>query len=292
MIDTQKLQEGWGYDTAWPLAGSVQFQNIGGSATPGIYKTTVQHKPTEYGTQTTTTQAAPASGGTMQDIQYPSEWNQAGDVWSKLAGGNYSNAGTDYWQKMMATGGSPVDVNAWGAAQKPAMMDQFSNMVKQMAEQAGVGGTRYGSGLQNSIANYGGQLMNSFEQQLANNWLAAQESGMGRAANSANQYAPLSLGAMTTGASGLQGLGSEKNALSLNLANQLAGLGGALTNQQIDPWTQMMASLVGNPAMTQQTYQPNTMTNLLGILGGMPWGDIFGSGNNNDWIKSFSLAGK
>ena len=170
MIDFTKLNQDWGYT---PLVQPVGQQN----ATPKL----VDKK---QDTQTTT----PTTGGTTMantansTFNYPSEWGQAGDAWSQMASGNYTNTGMDWLTKLMQSGGGAFDQSGYDAANQPAMMDQFSNAVKQMAEQAGVGGTRYGSGLQNSIGNYGGQLQNQYNQNKWNNAFQGYEAGMGRAA--------------------------------------------------------------------------------------------------------------
>jgi hypothetical protein len=203
---------------------------------------------------------------TSSDFQYPSQWGEASDLWSKMASGNYSNAGMDWLTQMMQSGGNPVDVNAWGEAQRPAMMDQYSNMVKQMAEQAGVGGTRYGSGLQNSISNYGGQLQNQFTSGLADRWLQAQESARGRATGAGNLLSQLGLGAQQAGGEGLMSMGNLMSQLPLQVAQMMGGLGGQLTNQQIDPWTQMLTGLLGNTNATEQTYNPSVWQSLLQSL--------------------------
>jgi len=211
-------------------------------------------------------------------MKYPEQWGQASDVWSQLASGQYTNPGMDWLRNMMESGGSPVDVSGWGAAQQPLMMQQFSDMTKQMAEQAGMGGTRYGSGLQGNIARYGGQLQNQFQSNLMDRWLQSQEAGMGRAYGAGRDLSQFGLQSQAAGAEGLGMMGDRYAQHPINVADAMMRGGGYLTSQQIDPWTQMMAGLVGNPYMTQQTYQQSPTQSILGILGGMPWGDIFGGG--------------
>ena len=214
----------------------------------------------------------------METIQYPKQWEQAGDVWSQLASGQYTNPGMDWLTNMMQSGGSPVDVSGWGAAQQPVMMQQFSDMTKQMAEQAGMGGTRYGSGLQGNIARYGGQLQNQFQSNLMDRWLQAQEAGMGRAYGAGQGLSQLGLQGQVAGAEGLGGIGDRYAQHPINVADAMMRGGGYLTSQQVDPWTQWMGQMVGNPYMTQQTYQPSAFQDVMGILPQVPWGDIFGGG--------------
>ncbi len=203
----------------------------------------------------------------MANFQYPSQWGQAGDVWSQMASGNYSNAGMDWLKNMMQSGGNAFDVSGWDKSYRPQMMDDFSNMTKQMAEQAGVGGTRYGSGLQNSIANYGSQLQNKYTKDLWDRMFGAYEAGQGRAAGAGNLLSQLGLGAQQGGAEGLLSLGQARSQLPLQVAGQMAGIGQGLTGQQVDPWTQMMASLLGGTGYaTPQTYTPSLFQNILAGL--------------------------
>jgi len=219
-------------------------------------------------------------------IQYPSQWNQAGDIWSQMAGG--LGTSMDWLKNLLAGGGNPVDVQGWADAYRPAMMDQYSNAVKQMAEQAGVGGTRYGSGLQESIANYGRQLQNQFNEQMADKWLGSQENALGRAMSGAGM-----LGSMgSTAGEGLMGLGSMYANLPLSVAQMMGGLGGQLTNQQIDPWTQMLAGLMGNTNATAQTYTPSALQSLLMSLSQtLPSALGQNTNTNKDWYRNPNALG-
>jgi len=189
----------------------------------------------------------------------------------------------DWLKNLLAGGGNPVDVQGWADAYRPAMMDQYSNAVKQMAEQAGVGGTRYGSGLQQSIANYGGQLQNQFNEQMADKWLGSQENALGRAMSGAGM-----LGSMgSTAGEGLMGLGSMYANLPLSVAQMMGGLGGQLTNQQIDPWTQMLAGLMGNTNAGAQTYTPSGLQSLLMSLSQtLPSALGQNTNTNKDWYRN------
>jgi hypothetical protein len=254
MLDPKAINPDWG----WGIKVGSPEQ-----------KTTSSTSSNSGGGNTVPNNSASSTGSTFN---YPTEWNQAGDFWSQLASGNYSNPGMDWLNNLLGSGGSQAALSQWGAAQQPAMMDQFSNMTKQMAEQAGVGGTRYGSGLQNSIANYGGQLQNQFQSNLMDRWLQAQGQDVG----TAGLLSQLGLGAQTGGAEGLMSLGNMKSQLPLQVASMMGGLGGQLTNQQVDPWTQMMMSLIGPTGITeQQRYTPTTFQTILsGLANTLPtsWG--------------------
>ena len=200
----------------------------------------------------------------MANFQYPSQWSQAGDVWSQMAGGNYTNTGMDWLKNMMQSGGNAFDVSGWDQMYRPQMMDQYSNMVKQMAEQAGVGGTRYGSGLQQSIANYGGQLQNQYTKDLWDRMFGAYEAGQGRASQAGSLLSQLGLGAQESGAQGLLSLGQNYAQLPMNVASLMSSIGQGQTAQQVDPWTQMMASLLGGTGQAEpQRYTPSGLQSLL-----------------------------
>ena len=246
--------------------------------------------PNPSAATTTTTQPTSGSftnsGGTMANtsnagFQYPGEWDQAGDLWSQLASGGYSNQGMDWLTQMMQGGGNAFDVAGYDAANQPAMMDMFSNMTKEMAEQAGVGGTRYGSGLQQSIGRYGGQLQNQYNRDKFGNAFNAWEAGQGRAAGAGSLLSQLGLGARQAGGEGLMSLGSMRSQLPLQVAQMMGGLGGQLTGQQIDPWTQALMSggMLGNTQGTEQMYNPSGFQSFLqGILPGLS--QAFGGGGN------------
>lgn len=261
MIDRTKLADDWGYT----MLGASPTT----TATTG--KTSITKAPTATvqptATQGVSTSGTWGTGGTMANFQYPSEWDQLGDVWSQMASGNYTNSGMDWLKNMMGSGGNAFDVSGWDKSYRPQMMDDYSNMVKQMAEQAGVSGTRYGSGLQNSIANYGGQLQNKYTSDLWDRMFGAYESGQNRAAGAGNLLSQLGLSSAQTGAEGLLSLGQNKARLPMSVASLMSGIGQGMTSQQVDPWTQLMASLLGPTSQaTPQTYTPNALQSILASL--------------------------
>ena len=264
MLDSQKLSDNWG----WSAPQTQAFSPSTPTSTTG--KTSITKTPT-------TATTGGATGGTMASnasFQYPGQWNQANDIWSQMAGG--LGTSMDWLKNLLAGGGNPVDVSGWADAYRPAMMDDYADAVKQMAEQAGVGGTRYGSGLQQALANYGGKLQNQFNEQMADKWLGAQESALSRAMSGAG-----TLGSMgATAGEGLMGLGSQYANLPLSVAQMMSGLGSQLTSQQIDPWTQMLAGLMGNTQAGAQTYTPSALQSLLMSLSStLPSAFSGGAGN-------------
>jgi len=259
MIDPKAIDMnnwGWGTPYVQPTGQTSTNKNTGPQATA-------------QGNTTTT------GGTTMptQGFQYPSEWDTAGDSWSRMISGNYNNPGMEWLKNMMSSGGNAFDVSGWDKMYRPAMMDQYSNAVKQMAEQAGVGGTRYGSGLQNSISNYGGQLQNQYTKDLWDRMFGAYEAGQGRATGAANALA----GYGAAGTEGLLSLGRDRAQLPLTVASMMSGIGQGQTAQQIDPWSQMMMSLLGGTGQAgPQTYTPSMLQNLLQSLSQT-------LGNSSDW---------
>jgi hypothetical protein len=137
-------------------------------------------------------------------------------------------------------------------------MDQFSNAVKQMAEQSGMGGTRYGSGLLNSIGSYGGQLQNQYNKDKWGNAFQGYEAGMGRAYGAGQGLAQFGLGAKQTGLEGMFGLGQAKAQLPLQVANQL--------NNQEMGWAGLLGQNTGNQNAAPQTYTPSMFQSILQSL--------------------------
>lgn len=220
---------------------------------------------------------------TLPKMWEPEEWQDVASFWKSLMSGSYTNpalsAGLEYWKSLISQGGKPVDVTGYGEARKAQAMRQYEDIVKEMAEKAGVGGVRYGSGLQKSIAKYGGDMMAALESEIMDKWLSAQESALAREYGAGQQL--LSYGQLgTTGASALQELGTQRAYLPIQVAQALTGVGSALTSQQIDPYTQLMASLLGQGVSTTQTYQPSWVSNLMGFLySPYTWG-LLGGGIN------------
>jgi len=97
----------------------------------------------------------------------------------------------------------------------------------------------------------------------------AYQYGAGEAGNRSD-YANRALQA----AGGLAGLGSQYAQLPM----QYAGLMGQL-GQMTNPLYALMGGTM-NPYMTQQTYNPSTFQNMMGVLGNTDWGSIFGGGSS------------
>ena len=178
MMDWTKLNSEWGYEPSGvqPAGQGRQRGQQTGTATQPNTSTNSNAVAT-----TPTTGGGTPMANTGNNFIYPTEWDNLGDQWGQMASGNYTNPGMDWLTKLMNSGGGAFDQSGYDAANQPAMMDQFSNMTKQMAEQSGMGGTRYGSGLLNSIGNYGSQLQNQYNKDKWGNAFQGYEAGMGRA---------------------------------------------------------------------------------------------------------------
>jgi hypothetical protein len=250
MIDFSRIKDSWGYES--PVGGdSVQ---PGGPSGPN----TTTKKLVDKKQETPTTGGTSMANTSNSTFNYPDEWGQAGDAWSQMASGNYTNAGMDWLTKLMQSGGGAFDQSGYDAANQPAMMDQFSNMTKQMAEQAGMGGSRYGSGLLNSIGNYGSQLQNQYNKDKWGNAFQGYEAGMGRAYGAGQGLSQFGLGAQQTGLEGLFGLGNAKAQLPLQVSQ--------LLNNQEMGWAGLLGQNTGNQNAAPQTYTPSTFQSILQSL--------------------------
>ena len=251
MLDFNQLKDDWGYSQGVQGAGAVQ---PGGQQKPK----TSANKPASTPTTTPTIGGGTPMANTGNNFIYPTEWDNLGDQWGQMAAGNYTNPGMDWLTKLMQSGGGAFDQSGYDAANQPAMMDQFSNMTKQMAEQAGMGGTRYGSGLLNSIGNYGSQLQNQYNKDKWGNAFQGYEAGMGRAYGAGQGLSQFGLGARQAGLEGMFGLGQAKAQLPLQVANQL--------NNQEMGWAGMLGQNTGNQYAAPQTYTPSMFQSILQSL--------------------------
>ena len=121
-----------------------------------------------------------------------------------------------------------------------------------------MGGTRYGSGLLNSIGNYGGQLQNQYNQNKWQNAFQGHEAGMGRAYGAGQGLSQLGLGAKEAGLQGRLSLGREKSYLPLYVSNQL--------NNQEMGWAGLLGQNTGNQYAAPQTYTTTGFQDILRSL--------------------------
>ena len=185
----------------------------------------------------------PGGGG----FPYPEQWQQAGDIYSQLAGG---------------MPGMPDPSAIWGGYQQ-----QAGDLSRELAEQAGMGmGTRYGSALQRNIADVGMRAGERFGGEM-------ERMRMGDVAGQRQ--------AMLGAAGGLSGLGGAQAMLPGQLAGQAMGLGGqyqSMQQQEYDrqrqewmrqqpeyspylPYMQQGAQVPYGP----QTYSPGFGSNMMDV---------------------------
>lgn len=245
----------------WLKIGAVPEYNYytGNTATPTTKKKTASTGTTKV-----------ADTGTAETIAYPTQWGEASDLYSKLAGGTYTNTGLDYITKLLGAGGTAGKLTDYATAQKSKMMSDYSNAVKELMESAGVGGTRYSSGLQNSIANYGAQLSTNYEADLMDKYLSALNADT----STAQSLGSTLLGGATAGAGGLESIGTNYAYLPMAVSSAMNSLGTSLSSQDTSSWASLLAGLLGG---TASTTSPTTGTDIASILAGMDWSTIFGN---------------
>lgn len=219
-------------------------------------------------TTTTSDTTGTTSSGTST-VTYPTQWGEASDLYSKLASGTYTNTGIDYLTKLLGEGGTAGKLSSYATAQKSKMMSDYSDAVKELMESAGVGGTRYSSGLQNAIANYGAKLSTDYEADLASKYLSA----LGTDTTTAQNLASTLLGGAATGAGGLESIGQNYAYLPMAVASAMNSLGTSLSGQDVSGWASILSSLMGNTATSTA---PTATSQIASILGGLDWEDILG----------------
>lgn len=228
----------------------------------------------------------PSGGGTMPNNQYqmwtPDQWSQAANYYQNFMNTPYSNP--DIWNKLapmatnMAQTGAPVDVSGWYKANLPVYQTAFQDATKQALEQAGMGGTRYSSGTIRNIADMSRRMQENMAQGEFGAWSQAQEAARQRQLSGMGQMYGLGAGQlggqqnwqqMGLGAAGALGdIGTQYANLPLQVAALQGQLGQSMYGQTMDPWTQALWAAL-QPTMTQQTYQPNFATDMMGTIGGI-----------------------
>jgi hypothetical protein len=176
-------------------------------------------------------------------FNYPSQWGQAQDIYSRYGTGQGVNM-SPLWAAMQAQG-------------KTAREDA----IKQVAEQMGMGGNRWSSVALRTGQDVSGRLAQESATDWANKAIQAQENAR--------------LLAMQAGQN-LQGLGSQYAQLPLTVANQMTGMTGNLasewqrTQPEYSPWLQYGMNMTQQqPGYYPQTYQPSWMSQMLGLGGSM-----------------------
>lgn len=207
--------------------------------------------------------------------------------------------------KDMMGSGEPVDTSGIYNTQKAVANRYLEDAAKDMAEKFDVGGLRFSTPLQAGITRETERMGENLAAQAAQAEISAKENaasrimssmGLGSSLGSAQGGFGLSnagnemqagmfnagnqmsnIGNQLGAVGQLTNLGSNYAQLPLTVANSMAGLGASyqdqqqasLNSEQNNPWVQLALQLSGqSPYGIPQTYQPSTLTNLLGGLGG------------------------
>lgn len=287
MVDTTKLAtNGWGY----PVASTQPTA----TTKPAVAQTTGTNawgQPVDAPQKQTTTTAG--AGGGMETMQYPSQWGQAQGIYDRMAQQPYQSPamwgqGQNWISQLWNQGGSPVDVSGMWNTLMPQAERAYRDQANAIGQQWGQmnPGVSAGTGKDTAMMDSWSRLLENMAGNVMQAGIGAQENaanrmyqlpgmayqyGAGEAANQSDYW-----NRMAGAAGGLQGLGSQYANLPFQFASAVGGLGQGLNSMAVDPWTQMAAGMVGNPYMTATTYQPNALTNFLGVAANTPWADIFG----------------
>ncbi len=207
--------------------------------------------------------------------------------------------------KAMMGSGEAVDTSGIYDTQKAVGLRNLEETAQDMAEKFDVGGMRFSTPLQAGITRESERLSENLAAQQAQAQISAQENAMARVMssmglgtglgsaqggfglsnagnemqagmfNAGNQMS--NIGNQLGAVGQLTNLGSNYAQLPLTVANSMAGLGSSyqdqqqasLNSEQNNPWMQLALQLSGqSPYGIPQTYQPSTLTNLLGGLSG------------------------
>ena len=220
------------------------------------------------------------------------QWDKAAELYgyasapqsAPTAWGTSENA----YNQMLGGGGQAVDVTGWWNAQQPQFQTQMSDMAKQAAETAGMGGMRWSSPLATNIADQTSRGLQNLTADFAGRQISADEAArqrmmesMGGLANLGQGQANLGLANtqnMFQGAGGLAGIGDRQFNAPMQAAQALQQSGQNMYNQQnamlqgmyTPPWMQgAMAASQGSAYGTPQTYQPSFGENMFGIAGSL-----------------------
>ena len=132
---------------------------------------------------------------------YPSQWGEA----------------SDFWSQMLETG-MPTDITPWWQAQQQAAGDQITRSGKEAAEQFGLGGMRYSSGLGQQLGRIGAETTAGIMPQYWAMGMGAQEAARGRQMGAAQN---------------LWGAGGDYARLPMETGERMLGMSGELQRQQM-----------------------------------------------------------
>jgi hypothetical protein len=235
-----------------------------------------QNQPKEWGTASSVLRDF-ATGG--QGVDAPGEWNNA----SNNANQMYNSGG-------MATSAS----DAYQKAKQVAQTDT-TDAIKQAAEQAGLGGTRWSSSMGRNAQDIAGRRMAELGSNFAQQEMGAQEAARGRQMEANNQLYGLGSGfagldtdtrnRALTATGQLQGLGQNMTRYPMELANQSFQMGSNMNQQdqsaldrqyqeafrgmaENNPWLAKAMGMATGQGQQQQ-YTPGAGSQILGGLGSL-----------------------
>ena len=301
MMDTKNLIQqarGWLANRQQPQQQAVPWE-MRQAAEAQQHSNQNMHVATQGGGgYTTESPIEGAPGGPTQNqkmdlftnFKYPTQWADAEDVYKRYASGEFKTP--EAWSMgqgvlgQMAQTGNPVDVQGWWDAQQDPTKTYLSDMTKELAEQAGVGGVRFSTPLQRNIADQSRRAIENLTAGMADRHIAAQEAARGRQLGATGQLFSYGSGmaglesdaanrAMSA-AGGLGNLGSMYFQAPMQVAGQMANQGAMtqqMRNQQLqqmqnNPWQQgLLQYLMMSQGGVPQMYQPSFLEQMLGAAG-------------------------
>jgi hypothetical protein len=243
----------WGLDPA-NLGGAGGQGGQGGGTWTGNWQDYFTQPQGDWGQGWAGGFQMPEQGAQGQGFQYPWQWGQASDVYSRFAGG------------------LPTSTEDWWQAQQAPFERTISDQAKQLAEQMGLGGLRYSTPMGYGIADITGRETGKLYGGLAERQLGLTEAAKDR-------------GMMAAG--GLAGMGQQYLQAPQDWAQRMYGMGAGMTGlgqsaldrayqdwsrttPEMNPWLAQAMGFAGmqNQMMPQQ-YQPSFLSQILGFGSGM-----------------------
>ncbi len=228
---------------------------------------------------------------------YPPEWDTASNTLQSMAAGEepyIPKIWGQLWEHMQpfSKTGMPVTEDAWYKAAKATPETDFTDAIRQAAEQAGMGGTRWSSTLGRTAQDIAGRQMAQLGTERESKAMTALENARARQTGMLPYYYQMGQGVSdiinrqddrALQAAGMLGnLGSMYANLPLQFAQQAMNMGGQMTGQtqnmispyyqeflrrtpEASPWLQLMLGMIpGGTQMAPTQYQQGGMSQFLG----------------------------
>jgi len=247
-------------------------------------------------------QPVPQGGNVGNGFQHPDQWGTASDVFTRFAQGLPTQQPWQ-WQEgsdvasQMASGGMPTSYEPMYQQAKSIAQRDTDQAIKQAAEQAGLSGLRWSTPLGQTAQRIAGENMANLGLGFAGQEMGAQEAARNRMMGATDQLynfgqgtAGLTEAAKNRGmqaAGGLTGLGQQYLNAPQDWAAQMYQMGGGMQNQaqggmdryygdfmrgstENNPFINAAMNYFGTPSqMGYQQYNPSTMSQVGGVLGGL-----------------------